>query len=165
MTTNYGAINKIINFSVDGSPVKARRTVVATAKCNACHSFLSLHGENRNQVEQCVLCHNPNQNDAGFRPAGQGPPQTVNFAQMIHKIHTGEELQADGGSLIIYGFRRLQERLQRCALPGRPARLLYLPREWLRATAAAGRPAAGQRSARADPFRWVPSPRRVRVAM
>jgi OmcA/MtrC family decaheme c-type cytochrome len=78
--------------------------VVATGKCNACHSFLSLHGENRNQVEQCVLCHNPNQNDAGFRPAGQGPPQTVNFAQMIHKIHTGEELQADGGSLIIYGF-------------------------------------------------------------
>jgi OmcA/MtrC family decaheme c-type cytochrome len=104
MTTNYGAINKVINFSVDGSPIKPRRTVVATAKCNQCHSFLSLHGENRNQIEQCVLCHNPNENDKAFRPASQGPPQTVNFAQMIHKIHTGENLAADGGSLTIYGF-------------------------------------------------------------
>ena len=104
MTTNYGAINKTINFSVDGSAVKPRRSVVATAKCNACHSFLSLHGENRNQVEQCVMCHNPNQNDSGFRPASQGAPQTVNFAQMIHKIHTGEDLAANGGSLVIFGF-------------------------------------------------------------
>ena len=32
MTTNYGAINKTINFSVDGSAVKPRRSVVATAK-------------------------------------------------------------------------------------------------------------------------------------
>jgi OmcA/MtrC family decaheme c-type cytochrome len=104
MTTNYGAINKVINFSLDGSQIKPRRTVVATAKCNQCHSFLSLHGENRNQVEQCVLCHNPNENDKSFRPASQGAPQTVNFAQMIHKIHTGENLAADGGSLTIYGF-------------------------------------------------------------
>jgi len=51
-----------------------------------------------------VLCHNPNENDKAFRPAGQGAPQTVNFAQMIHKIHTGENLAADGGSLIVYGF-------------------------------------------------------------
>jgi OmcA/MtrC family decaheme c-type cytochrome len=104
MTTNYGAINKTIHFSVDGSAVKPRRTVVATAKCNVCHSFLSLHGENRNQVEQCVMCHNPNQNDKANRPASQGAPQTVNFAQMIHKIHTGEEMAADGGSLVIFGF-------------------------------------------------------------
>jgi OmcA/MtrC family decaheme c-type cytochrome len=104
MTTNYGAINKQINFSVDGSAVQPRRTVVATAKCNVCHSFLSLHGENRNQIEQCVMCHNPNENDKAFRPPSQGPPQTINFAQMIHKIHTGENLAADGGSLVIFGF-------------------------------------------------------------
>src|SRR5207245_282107 len=82
MTTNYGAINKVINFSVDGSKITARRTVVATAKCNVCHSYLSLHGENRNQIEQCVLCHNPNENDKAFRPASQGAQNTVNFAKV-----------------------------------------------------------------------------------
>src|SRR5262249_38714812 len=46
-----------------------------------------------------------NENDKSFRPASQGAPQTVNFAQMIHKIHTGEELTAEGGpTLVIYGF-------------------------------------------------------------
>ena len=66
------------------------------AKCNGCHSNLSLHGENRNQIEQCVLCHNPSENDGVRRavatdPADKAQPnQSVNFALMIHKIHTGE---------------------------------------------------------------------------
>ncbi len=93
--------NKVINFSVDGSAVKPRRQVVDTAKCNSCHTFLSLHGDNRNQVEMCVLCHNPNATDVSRRPADQGPPQAINFAQMIHKIHTGENLEQD---FTIYGF-------------------------------------------------------------
>jgi OmcA/MtrC family decaheme c-type cytochrome len=118
VTTNYGAINKVINFSVDGSQVKARRTVVATAKCNECHSFLSLHGENRNQVEQCVLCHNPNENDKARRPASEGAPQAINFAQMIHKIHTGEELTANGGSLTIYGFGGSKNDFTEVRFPG-----------------------------------------------
>ena len=118
MTTNYGAINKQINFSVDGSAVQPRRTVVATAKCNVCHSFLSLHGENRNQVEQCVMCHNPNENDKSFRPASAGAPQTINFAQMIHKIHTGEELAAQGGSLVIYGFGNSKNDFGEVRFPG-----------------------------------------------
>ena len=92
-------INKAFYFSVDGSPVVPRRTVVALnipnpggpAKgCNACHSFLALHGGNRNQIEQCVICHNPN--TVAPTPA---PGQGVNFALMVHKIHTGEELVND----------------------------------------------------------------------
>ena len=59
MDVRYGAVNKVFYFSVDGSPVQPRRTVVQTASCNQCHSFLSFHGDNRNQVEMCVLCHNP----------------------------------------------------------------------------------------------------------
>src|SRR5262249_22119186 len=58
-TVQYGADNKVFNFSVDGSKVTARRTVVALKNCNNCHARLSLHGENRNAIEQCVLCHNP----------------------------------------------------------------------------------------------------------
>jgi OmcA/MtrC family decaheme c-type cytochrome len=93
------AINSAFYFSVDGSPIVPRRTVVALdipnpggpkKGCNACHAFLALHGGNRNQVEQCVICHNPN--TLAPLPA---PGQTVNFAVLVHKIHTGEELVND----------------------------------------------------------------------
>ena len=59
MDVRYGAANKVFYFSVDGSAVQPRRTVVQTASCNQCHALLSFHGDNRNQVEMCVLCHNP----------------------------------------------------------------------------------------------------------
>jgi OmcA/MtrC family decaheme c-type cytochrome len=110
MTSEYGAINKVFYFSVDGSKVAPRRQVVDIAKCNGCHSYLSLHGENRNQIEMCVLCHNPSENDSSVRgvatnPADKAlPPQSVNFAMMIHKIHTGEGLAAFNQTYIIVGF-------------------------------------------------------------
>jgi OmcA/MtrC family decaheme c-type cytochrome len=109
-TTEYGAINKVFYFSVDGSPVVQRRTVVSVANCNNCHSYLSLHGENRNQIEMCVLCHNPSENDSSVRSAAVVaadktlPPQSVNFAMMIHKIHTGETMGNAGLSYTIVGF-------------------------------------------------------------
>lgn len=109
VATTYGAINKVVNFSVDGSTVKPRRQVVATAKCNGCHSALSLHGNNRNQVEQCVLCHNPRNTDILRRPIAQvmadrnQPPQAVNFAVMVHKIHTGEQMKEFGREYTVVG--------------------------------------------------------------
>jgi OmcA/MtrC family decaheme c-type cytochrome len=75
--------NKVIYFAVDGGPVQKRRTIVTLQKCNACHGSLSLHGDNRNAIEQCVLCHNPNTEAGGT---------TVDFRTMVHRIHTGEEL-------------------------------------------------------------------------
>ncbi len=99
-TVREAGINKVFDFSVDGSPVQARRKVVDIAKCDSCHSFLSVHGGNRNQIEQCVLCHNPNTTDSGSRPAAQAPNQTINFAYMIHRIHTGE---ASTSEYTIYG--------------------------------------------------------------
>jgi OmcA/MtrC family decaheme c-type cytochrome len=118
VTTQYGAINHVMNFSVDSSPVQARRTVVSIDNCNQCHSSLSLHGANRNQIEQCVLCHNPNESDKARRPAAEGAPQAINFAQMIHKIHTGEELKAEGGSLIVYGFGGSKNDFSEVRFPG-----------------------------------------------
>ncbi len=109
-TTEYGAINKVVNFSVDGSPVQQRRKVVDIAKCNACHSYLSVHGENRNQIEMCVLCHNPSETDIGRRPSAQNPAdkaapaQSVNFAILIHKIHTGADLASIGQPFVVVGF-------------------------------------------------------------
>ena len=109
-TTEYGAVNQVVDFSVDGSPVQHRRQVVDIAKCNACHVSLSVHGENRNQIAMCVLCHNPSETDVSVRPAAvvpadkAAPPQAVNFSFMIHKIHDGAALKAIGQPFVIVGF-------------------------------------------------------------
>jgi OmcA/MtrC family decaheme c-type cytochrome len=90
------AANKVIYFSVDGSPVQPRRQVVALdipnpggpkQGCNACHAYLTMHGGNRNNPEYCVFCHAPN-TVAPEDDGGEG----VNFALLIHKVHTGEDL-------------------------------------------------------------------------
>ena len=105
-TSQAGGNNAVTYFSVDGSKVAPRRTVVSINKCNQCHARLSVHGENRNQIQQCVQCHNPNENDSIVRPVATVaadkalPPQSVNFALMIHKIHTGE----NGNGYTIVGF-------------------------------------------------------------
>lgn len=109
-SVNYGANNVVFNFSVDGSPVQPRRTVANINNCNGCHVRLSLHGENRNQIEQCVLCHNPSDTDAALRATSTNaadkaaPPQGINFAMLVHKIHTGETLGAAGLTYTIVGF-------------------------------------------------------------
>ena len=90
VSTQYGVDNKVIYFSVDGSPVVKRRQVVDTAKCNQCHVRLSLHGENRNQTEYCVFCHNPKNTS--------GTVSGINFAVMVHSIHFGENLAAAGAT-------------------------------------------------------------------
>jgi OmcA/MtrC family decaheme c-type cytochrome len=110
VTTNYGGINQVIYFSVDGSPVAPRRTVVAMANCNNCHGYLEVHGDLRNNVTYCVLCHNPSNTDASTRamavnPADKAAPaQGINFALMVHSIHTGSKLAAAGLSFVIVGF-------------------------------------------------------------
>jgi len=99
--TEYGAKNVVKYISVDGSPIQTRRKVVDIAKCNGCHSTLSMHGENRNQIEMCVLCHNPSDTDFARRPTAlvpadmTAPAQGINFALMVHKIHTGEKMQTE----------------------------------------------------------------------
>ncbi|HUJ49125.1 MAG TPA: OmcA/MtrC family decaheme c-type cytochrome [Bryobacteraceae bacterium] len=111
VTTEYGAVNQVVSFSVDGSPVVQRRKVVDIAKCNACHQSLSLHGENRNQIEMCVLCHNAVDTDASTRAVTKDatqkglPPQAINFALMIHSIHDGAVLAAAGRPYTVVAFQ------------------------------------------------------------
>ncbi len=108
-TVQYGADNKVVNFSVDGSAVTPRRTVVALANCNNCHARLSLHGENRNQIQQCVLCHNPSMDDSPVRSTTTDPklaalpPLGINFAYLIHNIHNGSNLASQNRSFIVIG--------------------------------------------------------------
>ncbi len=109
-SVTYGAINKVVNFSVDGSAVQPRRMVVDVSNCNQCHTALSVHGTLRNQTEYCVLCHNPSNTDAIRRVTATNaddkalPPQGIDFDFMIHRIHTGENLKADKKSYTIVGF-------------------------------------------------------------
>jgi OmcA/MtrC family decaheme c-type cytochrome len=74
-------------FSVDKSTVAARRQVVATAKCAACHEDLGfVHSGTRAEVQECVMCHNPALVDGTSK-------QTVNFAWQIHSTHRGKNLE------------------------------------------------------------------------
>jgi OmcA/MtrC family decaheme c-type cytochrome len=109
MNVTYGAINKVVYFSVDGSSVQPRRTVVAINNCNQCHFALSIHGALRNQTEYCVFCHNPSNTDAAQRanamvPSDKTmPPQGINFNLLVHRIHTGENLPPDRPYIVV-GF-------------------------------------------------------------
>lgn len=71
-------------FSVDGSEVAPRRTVVSMAKCNACHGDLTFHGGGRTEIEMCVLCHNPTAADRNGK--------SIDMGVMVHKIHRGSAL-------------------------------------------------------------------------
>ncbi|MGD0870475.1 MAG: OmcA/MtrC family decaheme c-type cytochrome [Bryobacteraceae bacterium] len=109
VTTSYAGTNQMIYFSVDGSAVTPRRTVVAMANCNNCHGYLEVHGSLRNNVTYCPVCHNPSNTDFTTRPTATVtadrtlPNQGINFALMIHAIHTGSKLAAAGLSFVIVG--------------------------------------------------------------
>jgi len=94
-SVTLGATNPVMNFSVDGSAVAPRRTVIAESNCNNCHVALSLHGGLRNNPAYCVLCHNPSNTDFTTRPTAtvasyqKQPNQGINFALLVHRIHDG----------------------------------------------------------------------------
>ena len=94
-------INPIKYIALDGGTATPRRTVVTMAQCNQCHDSLSLHGGQRNAIEECVICHNPKESDVSRRPANAGQPESISFQRMVHRIHTGEELTQDYS---VFGF-------------------------------------------------------------
>jgi OmcA/MtrC family decaheme c-type cytochrome len=118
-TVNEGAPNQPFNIAVTGV-VKARRTLVALAKCNVCHDRLDIlfsHGNQRIAIEHCVICHNPNGSDIGRRPAdgSQNPGESIEFARMIHRIHTGDLLDQDYS---IFGFGGAAANFNEVRYPG-----------------------------------------------
>jgi OmcA/MtrC family decaheme c-type cytochrome len=105
----------------------ARRTVVDTNKCLSCHKTLELHGGSRvNNVQVCVMCHNPNLSssgrttptpvtgftvEVGTLPAGFNtndplsyPERTNDFKELVHGIHGGDKR----GAANPYTFVRLR---------------------------------------------------------
>ncbi len=69
-------------------PAKTRK-MVDVASCNGCHENLTLHSGGRNDVQYCVMCHNPRSVDAN-----SGNPLTL--ATMIHSLHAGRLLHSKG---------------------------------------------------------------------
>jgi OmcA/MtrC family decaheme c-type cytochrome len=107
-------INPIKYTAITGL-LSPRRTVVTTAQCNQCHETLSLHGGQRNTTEECVICHNPVENDSARRPANAGAPESVSFQRMIHRIHTGEELTQD---FTVFAFGGVATNFNEVTFPG-----------------------------------------------
>lgn len=102
-------------FTVDASTPLPRREVVDNSKCNMCHDDLRTHGDLRTGTNLCVMCHNPNATDESRRPADQLPPVTINFKDMIHRIHSGEDLEQD---YTVYGFGNTPHNFNEKLFPG-----------------------------------------------
>jgi len=108
-----GTPNSFFDFSVDGSAVAPRRTVVEKANCNRCHIQLSLHGNRRKDPQLCEMCHNPSLTDSATRAMStvpaikNGPAQSLNFNFLVHRIHSGVNLAAKGASfaMVSHGGR------------------------------------------------------------
>jgi OmcA/MtrC family decaheme c-type cytochrome len=125
MTARDAGFNRLSYFSVGSGPAVPRRQVVSIDKCNVCHGTLALHGGSRRNTDHCVLCHNPNATDTGRRTAANLPGESIHFKNMIHKIHSGENLESDytvwGGSAHNYNEVRFpgdRRNCEKCHLPG-----------------------------------------------
>jgi OmcA/MtrC family decaheme c-type cytochrome len=122
----YAAVN-------DAAPV-ARRKVVDIARCDRCHSQLTLHGNNRTDNPQaCVACHNPGATDGGFRknikdasgtitgfdPVDGRYEQPIDFKFMIHAIHAAQLRASQGAApFIVYGFGNSKNDFSEVGFPG-----------------------------------------------
>ncbi len=74
--------------------------IVDTATCNECHDHLAVHGGPRQDVHECVLCHNQGNTDPSSG-------NSLDFIVMIHKIHDGDNLPSvlAGTPYVIYGYK------------------------------------------------------------
>jgi OmcA/MtrC family decaheme c-type cytochrome len=93
LTARETGSNKLFYFGVtDPTPVR-RRVIVSQAKCNGCHENLIVHSRSRDSVEYCSVCHRPGFTDEAERPADKRPAEAMDFKNLIHKIHTGHNLE------------------------------------------------------------------------
>jgi OmcA/MtrC family decaheme c-type cytochrome len=98
--------NQLLPFSVDGSAVSPHPVEHVQQDCNACHYRISAHGTIRQNVQFCLLCHNPTATDAAQRPANQNPAQSIDFPVLIHRLHKGDTAEPGGQMtpFVVFGF-------------------------------------------------------------
>ena len=108
--------NSLHFFTIDGSEPVMRRAIVDEMRCNDCHNEVRFHGEQRVGVDACVMCHHTSATDAARRPSEAMPPETVNFKDMIHRIHRGKDLER---GYTAYGFGNVAHDYSTLRFPGR----------------------------------------------
>ncbi len=101
-----------MNFAITGTTITPRRTVVDVNKCKGCHPthMVSTHGNNRtDEIQVCVICHNPNNTDIAWRMAkingvavNDGPEVPIDFKRLIHGIHSSKMRTAP---YVVVGFQ------------------------------------------------------------
>ena len=85
--------NTTKDFLIGSATTVEPREVVTLANCNQCHTELKAHGDNRNKITNCLLCHTSGAEDKNVASAANGTPGVaIDFKVMIHKIHSGKHL-------------------------------------------------------------------------
>ncbi len=109
-TVRVPVTSQVAYFGItDTTPIPRRVVASAVDKCDNCHDVLSLHGNSRNNnIQLCVLCHNPLDSDVNDRAKdANGLPdptqmvdgkveESVDLKRMIHGIHAGAKTRYDG---------------------------------------------------------------------
>ena len=91
----------------DATVLEPYEPITGRANCYACHVTISFHGRGRIGVDTCIACHGVAA--TGDRPqyvAANAPPTegvTINFRELIHKVHMGADLE-NAGDYIVNGF-------------------------------------------------------------
>jgi OmcA/MtrC family decaheme c-type cytochrome len=115
VSVRESAVNPIKYYAVTDATATPRRASADMAKCNKCHDRLALHGGQRMVMDECVICHNPTMTDKAVRVATAGAAEGVSMQYMIHKIHTGEELQ---NGYTVYGNQSSIHEYSHVVYPG-----------------------------------------------
>jgi OmcA/MtrC family decaheme c-type cytochrome len=116
ITGNESTPNPVKYYSLDPKQTAtARRVVVTMAQCNQCHNDLRLHGGQRLNTVQCVMCHNPVKGDEDRRPANGGAVESVSFQRLIHRIHSGDTLTQQ---FTVIGFGGSTNNFNEVGFPG-----------------------------------------------
>jgi OmcA/MtrC family decaheme c-type cytochrome len=110
------AFNPIWYAPVTDAEAVPRREVVDLDNCNVCHDRLAFHGGQRFRIEECAFCHNPNATDEAE------PPESIHLKWMVHRIHTGAELDngytIDGTSFDHIGYPGDRRNCEGCHAEG-----------------------------------------------
>jgi OmcA/MtrC family decaheme c-type cytochrome len=80
-------VNPYVHFVPSGATLSTMRDIIPTSSCTACHDKLAAHGGTRNEVILCQICHT----DQTIDPE---TGNTVDFENMVHKIHAGSSLSS-----------------------------------------------------------------------
>jgi OmcA/MtrC family decaheme c-type cytochrome len=92
----------------DANTFMAYDNISSVTNCNSCHVNIQFHGSNRGGFESCLACHATAGSGDRPRYVAPGAPATdgttINFREMVHKIHRGSDLaKADTYTVVGYG--------------------------------------------------------------